>query len=248
MVSATEVAPPAAGTRLIGVSCRHLIYNVWAQPVRPRPTRITAMKIAAAAFAFLIPLLVIAGLLWAFGFALLGSACLGMALLVGLFFRDPDRKIPGEKDLVLAPADGKVLDLSKGSDGTTRVSIFLSIWDVHINRSPIRGTIQEIRYRPGKFRMAFDRRASVENEQNVLTITNDSLTVRFSQIAGIVARRIVCWKKPGDVVESGERIGLIRFGSRVDVFLPDTVALKLSRGDRVRGGSTVIGRVKRSEE
>ena len=96
--------------------------------------------------------------------------------------------------------------------------------------------------------MAFDRRASVENEQNVLTITNGSLTVRFSQIAGIVARRIVCWKKPGDVVESGERIGLIRFGSRVDVFLPDTVALKLSRGDRVRGGSTVIGRVKRSEE
>ena len=95
MVSATEVAPPAAGTRLIGVSCRHLLYNVWAQPVRPRPTRITAMKIAAAAFAFLIPLLVIAGLLWAFGFALLGSACLGMALLVGLFFRDPDRKIPG---------------------------------------------------------------------------------------------------------------------------------------------------------
>ena len=160
----------------------------------------------------------------------------------------PTGKFPGEKDLVLAPADGKVLDLSKGSDGTTRVSIFLSIWDVHINRSPIRGTIQEIRYRPGKFRMAFDRRASVENEQNVLTITNGSLTVRFSQIAGIVARRIVCWKKPGDVVESGERIGLIRFGSRVDVFLPDTVALKLSRGDRVRGGSTVIGRVKRSEE
>ena len=119
------------------------------------------MKIAADAFAFLIPLLVIAGLLWAFGFALLGSACLGMALLVGLFFRDPNRKIPSEKDLVLAPADGKVLDLSKAPDGTTKVSIFLSIWDVHINRSPIRGTIQEVRYHPGKFRMAFDRRASV---------------------------------------------------------------------------------------
>jgi len=206
------------------------------------------MKIAADAFVFLIPLLVITGLLWIMGFMLLGSACLGIAILVGLFFRDPHRKIPGEKDLVLAPADGKVLDLARQADGTTRVSIFLSLWDVHINRSPIGGTVREVRYRPGKFRMAFDRRASVENERNVLTVANGSVTVRFSQIAGILARRIVCWKKPGDAVESGERIGLIRFGSRVDVFVPDNVTLELSRGDRVRGGSTVIGRVVRSEK
>lgn len=206
------------------------------------------MKIAADAFVFLIPLLVITVLLWIFGFMLLGSVCLGIALLVGLFFRDPHRNVPGEEDLVLAPADGKVLDLSTQSDGTTRVSIFLSLLDVHINRSPIGGTIQEVRYHPGKFRMAFDRRASLENERNVLTVSNGSLTVRFSQIAGILARRIVCWKKPGDSVESGERIGLIRFGSRVDVFVPDNVVLELSRGDRVRGGSTVIGRVVRSEE
>ena len=165
------------------------------------------MKIAADAFVFLIPLLVITGLLWILGFMLLGSAFLGIALLVGLFFRDPHRKVPGEKDLVLAPADGKVLDLAKQPDGTTRVSIFLSLWDVHINRSPIGGTIREVRYQPGKFRMAFDRRASVENERNMLTVANGSLTVRFSQIAGILARRIVCWKKPGDAVESGERIG-----------------------------------------
>lgn len=206
------------------------------------------MKIAADAFVFLIPLLVITGLLWIMGFMLLGSACLGIALLVGLFFRDPHRKIPGEKDLVLAPADGKVLDLAKQSDGTTRVSIFLSLWDVHINRSPIGGIIREVHYQPGKFRMAFDRRASVENERNVLTVASGSLTVRFSQIAGILARRIVCWKKPGDAVESGERIGLIRFGSRVDVFVPDNVTLELSRGERVRGGSTVIGRVVSREE
>ena len=206
------------------------------------------MKIAADAFVFLIPLLVITGLLWIMGFVLLGSVCLGIALLVGLFFRDPHRNIPGEKDLVLAPADGKVVDLAKQADGTTRVSIFLSLWDVHINRSPIAGTIQEVRYHPGKFRMAFDRRASLENERNVLTVANGSLTVRFSQIAGILARRIVCWKKPGDAVESGERIGLIRFGSRVDVFVPEKVVLELSRGTRVRGGSTVIGRVVRHEE
>lgn len=205
------------------------------------------MKIAADAFVFLIPLLVITGLLWILGFVLLGAACLGIALLVGFFFRDPHRKIPGERDLVLAPADGRVLELAKQSDGTTRVSIFLSLWDVHINRSPIGGTVREVRYQPGKFRMAFDQRASAENERNVLTVANGSLTVRFSQIAGILARRIVCWKKPGDAVESGERIGLIRFGSRVDVFVPGNVALELSRGDRVRGGSTVIGRVVSSE-
>ena len=209
---------------------------------------VSAMKIAADAFVFLIPLLVITGLLWIMGFLLLGWVCLGIALLVGLFFRDPHRQIPAEKGLVLAPADGKVLDLAKQSDGTTRVSIFLSLLDVHINRSPIGGTIREVRYEPGRFRMAFDRRASVENERNVLTVANGSLTVRFSQIAGILARRIVCWKKPGDEVESGERIGLIRFGSRVDVFVPDNVTLELNRGDRVRGGSTVIGRVVGSEE
>ena len=206
------------------------------------------MKIAADAFVFLIPLLAIAGLMWLLGFVLFGWVCLGIALLVGFFFRDPHRKIPHEGDVVLAPADGKVVDLVKQADGTTRVSIFLSLWDVHINRSPIAGTIQDVSYHPGKFRMAFDRRASVENERNVLTVANGSLTVRFSQIAGILARRIVCWKKSGDAVESGERIGLIRFGSRVDVFLPDQVVLELSRGDRVRGGSTVIGRVARNEE
>ena len=206
------------------------------------------MKIAADAFVFLVPLLVITGLLWIVGLMLLGSVCLGITLLVGLFFRDPHRNVPGEEGLVLAPADGKVLELAKQPDGTTRVSIFLSLWDVHINRSPIGGTIREVRYRPGKFRMAFDRRASVENERNMLTVANGSLTVRFSQIAGILARRIVCWKKPGDQVESGERIGLIRFGSRVDVFVPDNVTLELSRGDRVRGGSTVIGRVVSSEQ
>lgn len=225
------------------VSSRHLLYNVGSWDIR-----VSTMKIAADAFVFLIPLLVIAGLLWIVGLVLLGSICLGVALLVGLFFRDPHRIVPGEKNLVLAPADGKVLDLARQSDGSTRVSIFLSLWDVHINRSPIGGTIREVRYQPGKFRMAFDQRASVENERNMLTVDNGSLTVRFSQIAGILARRIVCWKKPGDAVESGERIGLIRFGSRVDVFVPDNVILELSRGDRVRGGSTVIGRVVRSEE
>ncbi len=112
------------------------------------------MKIARDAFAFLIPLLVITGLLWVFGFALTGLVCLGLTLFVALFFRDPDRDIPGDKDAVLAPADGKILSVSRESDGTTRVSIFLSIWDVHVNRSPIAGMVEEVRYLPGKFRVA----------------------------------------------------------------------------------------------
>lgn len=204
------------------------------------------MKIARDAFFFVVPVLVIATLLCLLNFMLLGFLFLAIAIFVCFFFRDPNRRIPGEKDLVLAPADGKVLDLSKELDGTTRISIYLSLFDVHINRSPIGGTIQEICYHPGKFRMAFDKRASVDNERNVLTITDGNLTVRFSQIAGILARRIVCWKKAGDLVESGERIGLIRFGSRVDVFVPENVVLELKRGDRVQGGSTVIGRVVRN--
>ena len=206
------------------------------------------MKIAKDAFAFLIPLLVITGLLWTFGFILAGLVCLGLTLFIILFFRDPDRDIPDGKDVILAPADGKILSVSKESDGTTKISIFLSIWDVHINRSPIAGTIEEIRYVPGRFRMAFDRRASLENEQNVLVVKNGSLQVKFSQIAGVLARRIVCWKKQGDNVKGGERIGLIRFGSRVDLFLPAAVTLELTQGDRVRAGSTVIGRVTLSAE
>jgi phosphatidylserine decarboxylase len=206
------------------------------------------MKIAKDAFVFLIPLLVVTGLLWLFGFTLPGLACLGLTLFVALFFRDPDRDVPGDRDAILAPADGKILGLSKEPDGATKVSIFLSIWDVHVNRSPIAGKVEEVRYLPGKFRMAFDRRASLDNEQNVLVVRDGTLQVKFSQIAGILARRIVCWKKQGDMVESGERIGLIRFGSRVDIFLPATVALKVSRGERVRAGSTVMGRVRRSAE
>lgn len=206
------------------------------------------MNIAKDAFGFLIPLLVITGLLWLFGFTMSGLACLGLTFFVALFFRDPDRDIPGDEGAILAPADGKILSVSKESDGATKVSIFLSIWDVHINRSPIAGTIEEVRYLPGKFRMAFDQRASLDNEQNVLVVRNGSLQVKFSQIAGILARRIVCWKKPGDKVKRGERIGLIRFGSRVDLFLPATAVLELTQGDRVRAGSTVIGRVAPSAE
>jgi phosphatidylserine decarboxylase len=118
----------------------------------------------------------------------------------------------------------------------------LSLFNVHINRSPIAGKVEMVDYRSGKFKVALDEKASLENEQNVLVIGNGLHQIKFSQIAGILARRIVCWKKEGDWVEKGERIGLIKFGSRVDIFMPRDVDLAVSLGDKVKGGSTIIGR------
>ena len=206
------------------------------------------MKIAKDAVSFLIPLCLIAGLLFFSGFLLTGLFFLALAVFVSFFFRDPNRDIPKNKDTILSPADGRILEVSRESDGTTKVSIFLSIWNVHINRSPIAGTVAEVCYFPGKFRMAFDKRASIDNEQNVLVIKNSSFKVKFIQIAGLLARRIVCWKKQGDSVDIGERIGLIRFGSRVDIFLPATATITVGQGHKVQGGITVIGRVGRGAE
>jgi phosphatidylserine decarboxylase len=123
------------------------------------------------------------------------------------------------------------------------VSIFLSPLDVHVNRAPIAGTIEKIDYKSGKFLMATNERARDENEQNTLTITGEGLTVKCSQIAGILARRIVCWKREGDRVECGERFGMIKFGSRTDVILPGTVEILVKEGMHVRGGVTVIGKI-----
>ena len=118
------------------------------------------------------------------------------------------------------------------------------MFNVHINRSPVAGEVESVRYLPGKFKVAFDATASTENEQNVLVIRSGSDKIKFSQIAGILARRIVCWKKPGDSVAKGERVGLIKFGSRVDIFLPENASLSIKLGDKVQGGASVIGRIK----
>ncbi|HEU4833948.1 MAG TPA: phosphatidylserine decarboxylase family protein [Pyrinomonadaceae bacterium] len=174
---------------------------------------------------------------WVAGFLLL------LMLFMAFFFRDPKRVPPTDPDVVVSPADGKVTRITSEADSSTVISIFLSPLDVHINRSPIRGKIVDVLYSPGKFLMATNEKASLVNEQNALTIQGEKITVVCKQIAGILARRIVCWKAKGDSLGLGERFGMIKFSSRTDVLLPANVRVTVKEGDRVRGGTTVIGRI-----
>jgi phosphatidylserine decarboxylase len=196
---------------------------------------------------FLLPLVAAtAGALWA-GWTWAAFVSAGLGLFVAFFFRDPPRVIPSDPGIIVAPADGRVVRIeSEGHD--TRVSIFLSIFNVHINRSPIAGTVKSVRYRKGRFRAAFNHIASVENEQNTLTFDGEGLRLDCSQIAGLVARRIVCRAQPGDTLARGERFGLIRFGSRTDLLLPPNVEVLVNVGDKVHGGSSVIGRIMAEEQ
>ena len=179
----------------------------------------------------------------------------GLTIWVAAFFRDPIRTTPVGDDLVVAPADGLVTMIQRiaiprelvgelGEAPLVRVSMFMSVFDVHINRTPIAGTIRQVVYISGKFLNADLDKASEENErQHFVVEGRDGRKIGFTQIAGLVARRIVGFAKPGDMVATGQRVGLIRFGSRVDVFLPDDVAPQVTLGQRTIAGETVIGRV-----
>src|SRR5215831_11589205 len=195
------------------------------------------------AYRFLLPLLGAAAL--AFGLRLYWVAIflLLLAAFVAFFFRNPRREIPSDPRVIVSPADGKVVKIERVGN-VTRLSIFLSIFDVHVNRSPMAGRIDAIDYKRGKFQAAFKHEASVENERNTIMVSQGSLKLVFTQIAGIVARRIVCWKKVGDTVRKGELVGLIRFGSRVDILFPAGTDVTVEKGARVRGGSTPIGIIK----
>jgi phosphatidylserine decarboxylase len=166
-----------------------------------------------------------------------------LAMFFLWFFRDPERLIPHTPGALVSPADGKVTDVSAVTFGgveRTRISIFLNVFDVHVNRSPISGVIREVRYQRGKFLNAMNVNSAEQNEQNVVTVEGEGQTVVFKQIAGLLARRIVFTKKVGDPVERGERVGLIKFGSRVDVLLDRPASLQVKVGDRVKGGSSVL--------
>jgi phosphatidylserine decarboxylase len=184
---------------------------------------------------------IFAGIWW------LAIVFIALAAFTAYFFRDPDREVTNEENLVVSAADGRVTRIEKlnpeNDDSPNVVSVFLSIFDVHINRSPIAGEIAEVVYSKGKFVIATREDASEINEQNALTIKNERMTIVCKQIAGVLARRIVCWKRAGDRVVLGERFGLIRFGSRTDLILPPEVEIAVKVGDRVRGGVTIIGRL-----
>ena len=188
------------------------------------------------------------------GFGILGVCLwlivmpLGIILLIlaGFclyFFRDPKRIIPQGKDLVLSPADGKVMEITEENNKKV-IRIFLSIFNVHIQRSPFSGTIKSIEYKPGRFLPAMDKNAHVVNEQNVFTIETAYGEIVVSQIAGIIARRVVSWIKTGEAIEAGQKIGIIRFGSQVDICLPINAEILVKENDKIEGGISVIARMK----
>jgi len=182
------------------------------------------------------------GVAW---FGPVGSVLVCLALFTFYFFRNPDRQIPSGPGIIVSPGDGKVVVVKdeewNGRPGK-RVSIFLAVWNVHVNRSPAAGTITKLEYRPGKFLAAWAEKASLENEQNIFSLDSEHGEIMFKQIAGWVARRVVSWKKAQDVVQRGELIGLVRFGSRVDVWLPVGIEVAVRVGDHVQGGSSVLAR------
>ena len=206
------------------------------------------MKIPLAkdGFIFILPLLIITVLMFLISFYW-ATAIFGLGFLfVTWFFRDPERRIPNEPNVIVSPADGKVTEIVTENEPINgklckRVTIFLSVFNVHVNRVPIEGTIEDIRYNPGKFLAAFNPKASMDNEQNLILINNGRTHIFVKQIAGLIARRIVCWPKKGDHYESGQRYGLIRFGSRVDILLPENTKLSVTCGDKVSGGKSIIG-------
>lgn len=199
-----------------------------------------------------------------------GFALLGVALLVGWmaapawgvpalvlagfflwFFRDPERVIPATAGAVVSPADGKVTDVSTVEvEGAARrrISIFLSVFDVHVNRSPVAGTVRNVRYQRGQFRNAMGGASAEHNEQNIVTLEGGGQTVVFKQIAGLLARRIVFTKKVGDRVERGERVGMIKFGSRTDILLDAAADVRVKVGDRVKGGASVLAYMRERPE
>lgn len=205
-------------------------------------------------FKFLIPALAIVLILFVVGAYISNGIVLVFAVILLLisfflvfFFRDPERKIPNGENLILSSADGRVILIRPfensefmGKEGTL-VSVFMSVFNVHINRVPVSGRVRYVKYNPGKFFPAFKDKASSENEQTELGLENEHGRIILKQIAGIIARRIVCKVRAGDKVQAGQRLGMIQFGSRVDLFLPEDVEIKVKLSQKVRAGETIIG-------
>jgi len=206
--------------------------------------------IASEGWPFILPLAAITIVAFLLGWKSPGYAFLALTLFVLFFFRDPERTVPEGKGVVVSPADGKVIVIKDIYEpdylkqDVKQISIFLSVFNVHVNRAPVGGEIELVKYNPGKFHVASVDKASLDNEQTAMIITNGTRKILVKQIAGLIARRIVCYAKPGDSIKKGERYGLIRFGSRVDIFLPKDSDIKVKLGDRVTGAKDIIGVLK----
>ena len=207
------------------------------------------IPIAKDGYIFILPLAVLTGIFWALSWFWVTGLFVGLFLFVTWFFRDPESSVPEDTNAIVSPGDGKIVEIISEKDplldeAYTRVSIFLNVFNVHVNRVPISGKIQATRYNPGKFFNAASHKASLDNEQSAILLNNGHVTILVKQIAGLIARRIVCWAKEGDEYQRGQRFGLIRFGSRVDIFLPEGTDIKVAIGDIVNGGSSIIGYLK----
>lgn len=206
--------------------------------------------IASEGLMFIVPLAAVTLLLFAMGFGKVAWFTLATTLFVVFFFRDPERVVPPGEGIIVAPADGKVVKIDPAYQideypgGAVGVSIFLSVFNVHVQRTPLEGNVLRKIYNKGKFLAAWDHKASMDNEQTLITMNTQAGVIGVKQIAGLVARRIVNWTGVGQKLESGERFGLIRFGSRVDLIMKPGVEVMVKVGDRVTAGETVMARFK----
>ena len=206
--------------------------------------------IAKEGFIFIIPLAFLAAVFYSLGYIWLAGLFEGLFIFCIWFFRDPERTIPVEPKTIVSPADGKVVEIVKESDkllpndNYMRISIFLNVFNVHVNRIPITGKIEATRYNKGKFLNAANHKASLDNEQTAILLNNGTTQILVKQIAGLIARRIVCYANKGDEYNIGDRFGLIRFGSRTDIFVPEGTEIKVKEGDKVSGASSIIGYLK----
>jgi len=208
------------------------------------------IPVASEGWPFIVPLAVVTVLCFLLGWKYPAWVLLVLTLFVLFFFRDPERRVPAGKDLVVSPADGRVIVIKDVFEPTylkqdvKQISIFLSVFNVHVNRAPVEGAVEVVKYNPGKFHVASVDKASLDNEQTAMVIASGKHRILVKQIAGLIARRIVCYAKPGDAIRQGERYGLIRFGSRVDLFLPKETELRVKVGDRIKGARDIVGVLK----
>lgn len=202
------------------------------------------MAIVKEGYPFIFIALVIATLLILIGFVKIGVIAIVVALFFTYFFRDPHIVITQGEGLILSPCNGTVLEIKENDNGQSVIRVFLSVFDVHLQRTPISGTVKNVEHKPGKFLKAHDPQAHIVNEQNIITIENENGTYIVKQIAGILARRCVSWVKTGDVLKVGDKIGVIKFSSQVDLHMPAGYKINVKKGDKVISGITVFASIK----